>query len=114
MLMAAFISVVRSDVRYSLHSPLVPDFPGRVSGAGPWMHVLANTKRKTATGHVEHLLANNETIPAQPAADAIEPGDATVYWHHVGDAYDDIRRVDVDLAIETMSLARGQIRFGLE
>ncbi len=100
--MATFISVVRSDVD-SGFTASVPDFPEFAVQAWTLDHVLAKA-REALAGHVERLLADNETIPAPTAADAIEPGDALLLA--AIDVPDDISSVDVDLAIPALSLAR--------
>ncbi|MBX9648035.1 MAG: type II toxin-antitoxin system HicB family antitoxin [Xanthobacteraceae bacterium] len=100
--MATFISVVRGNAD-SGYTASVPDFPEFAVQAWTLDHVLAKA-REALAGHVERLLVNNETIPDPTSADAIEPGDALLLV--AIDVPDDIRNVEIDLAIPALSLAR--------
>jgi predicted RNase H-like HicB family nuclease len=100
--MATFISVVRGNAD-SGYTASVPDFPEFAVQAWTLDHVLAKA-REALAAHVERLLVDNETIPDPTSADAIEPGDALLLV--AIDVPDDIRNVEIDLAIPALSLAR--------
>ena len=100
--MATFIAVVRGDVD-SGFTLSVPDFPEFAVQAWTLDHVLAKA-REALAGHVEGLLADNETIPVPTAADAIEPGGASLLA--AIDVPDDACSAKIDLAIPALSLAR--------
>jgi predicted RNase H-like HicB family nuclease len=100
--MATFISVVRGSAD-SGYTASVPDFPEFAVQAWTLDHVLAKAREALAR-HVERLLVDNETIPDPTSADAIEPGDALLLA--AIDVPDDMRNVQIDLAIPALSLAR--------
>jgi predicted RNase H-like HicB family nuclease len=100
--MATFISVVRGNAD-SGYTASVPDFPEFAVQAWTLDHVLVKA-REALAAHVERLLVDNETIPDPTSADAIEPGDALLLV--AIDVPDDIRNVEIDLAIPALSLAR--------
>jgi predicted RNase H-like HicB family nuclease len=100
--MATFISVVRSHAG-SEYTASVPDFPEFAVQAWTLDHVLAKL-REALAAHVERLLEDNQPIPVPTSADAIKPADALLLV--AIDVPDDVRNVDVELAIPALSLAR--------
>ena len=100
--MATFIAIVRSHGRYG-YAASFPDFPGCVVEGPTLDNVIAKAK-EALPGHIEQLLDGNQRVCAPTAAEAIERGDALLLA--AIDVPDDLRAVQIDVAIPALALAR--------
>src|SRR6478672_10240298 len=100
--MATFIAIVRSHGRYG-YAASFPDFPGCVVEGPTLDNVIAKAK-ESLPGHIQQLLDGNQRVCAPTAAEAIERGDALLLA--AIDVPDDLRAVQIDVAIPALALAR--------
>ena len=100
--MATFIAIVRSHGRYG-YAASFPDFPGCVVEGPTLDNVIAKAK-EALPGHIQQLLDGNQRVCAPTAAEAIERGDALLLA--AIDVPDDLRAVQIDVAIPALALAR--------
>jgi predicted RNase H-like HicB family nuclease len=100
--MATFIAIVRSHGRYG-YAASFPDFPGCVVEGPTLDNVIAKAK-EALPAHIQQLLDGNQRVCAPTAAEAIERGDALLLA--AIDVPDDLRAVQIDVAIPALALAR--------
>lgn len=100
--MTTYIAIVRSDREYG-YTASFPDFPGCVAEALALEPVIAKA-REALSLHIERLLEADQEICSPTPADRIERGDASLLA--VIDVPDDLRIVQIEVAIPALSLAR--------
>jgi predicted RNase H-like HicB family nuclease len=97
----ATLSQSRSHGRYGYAAPF--RFPGCVVEGPTLDNVIAEAK-EALPGHIQQLLDGNQRVCAPTAAEAIERGDALLLA--AIDVPDDLRAVQIDVAIPALALAR--------